>query len=56
MAFSLTSMFRRSERNRVLTDLMKYDDHLLRDIGLTRADLANMRAGRRHTTPSRGHE
>jgi len=56
MAFSLTSMFRRSERKRVLSDLMKYDDHLLRDIGLTRADLANMRAGRQHTTPSRGHE
>ena len=39
MAFSLTSMFRRSQRKRVLTDLMKFDDHLLRDIGLTRADL-----------------
>ncbi|WP_082434647.1 DUF1127 domain-containing protein [Devosia sp. A16] len=56
MAFSLTSMFRRAERKRVLTDLMKFDDHLLRDIGLTRGDLAAMRAGRHHTTPRRGHE
>ena len=56
MAFSLTSMFRRSERKRVLTDLMKFDDHLLRDIGLTRTDLAVMRAGRHHASPSRGHE
>ena len=29
MAFSLTSMFRRAERKRVFTDLMKFDDHLL---------------------------
>jgi uncharacterized protein YjiS (DUF1127 family) len=56
MAFSLTSMFRRSQRKRVLTDLMKFDDHLLRDIGLTRTDLAVMRSGRHHTSPSRGHE
>lgn len=56
MAFHLTSLFRRSERKRVLTDLMKFDDHLLRDIGLTRTDLALMRSGRHHTSPSRGHE
>ena len=56
MAFSLTSMFRRSQRMRVLTDLMKFDDHLLRDIGLTRTDLAVMRSGRHHVSPSRGHE
>lgn len=56
MAFSLTSMFRRSQRQRVLADLMKFDDHLLRDIGLTRTDLAVMRAGRPHASPSRGHE
>lgn len=55
MAFSLTSLFRRAERKRVLTDLMKFDDHLLRDIGLTRGDLANMRTSR-HNSPSRGHE
>ena len=53
--FDLTSFFRRAERKRVLTDLMKFDDHLLRDIGLTRGDLALMRANRRGS-PSRGHE
>ncbi|MDC9825970.1 DUF1127 domain-containing protein [Devosia sp. ZB163] len=51
----LTTLFRRAERKRVLTDLMKFDDHLLRDIGLTRTDLAMMRANR-HPSPSRGHE
>ena len=51
----LTSLFRRSERKRVLSDLMKYDDHLLRDIGLTRTDLAIMRSNRRYS-PARGHE
>ena len=51
----LTTLIRRAERKRVLTDLMKFDDHLLRDIGLTRADLAMMRANR-HASPSRGHE
>jgi uncharacterized protein YjiS (DUF1127 family) len=56
MAFSLTSMFRRHERKRVYTDLLKFDDHLLRDIGLSRGDLAAMRAGRHHSTPSRGYE
>ena len=53
--FEMTSIFRRAERKRVLTDLMKFDDHLLRDIGLTRGDLALMRANRL-ATPSRGHE
>lgn len=56
MAFSLTSMFRRAERKRVVTDLMKFDDHLLRDIGLTRGDLAAMRSGRDHRSTPRGHE
>jgi uncharacterized protein YjiS (DUF1127 family) len=51
----LSSLFRRAERKRVLTDLMKYDDHLLRDIGLTRTDLALMHANRRYA-PTRGHE
>jgi uncharacterized protein YjiS (DUF1127 family) len=51
----LKTLFRRAERHRVLTDLMNADDHLLRDIGLTRSDLAEMRANRR-PTPSRGHE
>ena len=49
------ALFKRAERRRVFTDLMKFDDHLLRDIGLTRGDLAMMRANR-HPSPSRGHE
>lgn len=56
MAFGLSSLFRRSDRKRVLTDLMKFDDHLLRDIGLTRGDLVAMRSSRHRSSPSRGHE
>jgi uncharacterized protein YjiS (DUF1127 family) len=52
----LSALFRRAERNKVLSDLLKLDDHLLRDIGLTRADLTRMRQGRHHASPSRGHE
>ncbi len=53
----LSTLFRRAERNKTLSDLMKLDDHLLRDIGLTRADLTlMMRQSRHHTSPSRGHE
>lgn len=50
----LTTWFRRAERNRTLSDLLKLDDHLLRDIGLTRTDISAMRSGRRHA--SRAHE
>ncbi|WP_299643743.1 DUF1127 domain-containing protein [Devosia sp.] len=56
MAFHLTSLFRRSEHKRVLGDLMKLDDYLLRDIGLTRTDLAQMRSGRNQRSRSSGHE
>ena len=35
----LTSLRRRSEKRRMYADLMQLDNHLLRDIGLTRADL-----------------
>lgn len=51
-----SNLFRRAERNRALSDLLKLDDHLLRDIGLTRTDVTAMRQGRPHTSPSRGHE
>lgn len=50
-----SSLFRRAERNKVLGDLMKLDDHLLRDIGLTRSDLAVMR-GRRNRRSVPTHE
>jgi uncharacterized protein YjiS (DUF1127 family) len=49
------ALFKRAERKRVFSDLMKFDDHLLRDIGLTRGDLALMR-NHRYPSPSRDHE
>jgi uncharacterized protein YjiS (DUF1127 family) len=51
----ISSLFRKAERKRVLTDLLGFDDRLLRDIGLTRTDLALMRTNRM-PTPGRGHE
>lgn len=35
----LTTLLRRSEKRRMYADLMQLDDYLLRDIGLSRADL-----------------
>ena len=35
----LTTLLRRSEQRRMYANLMQLDDYLLRDIGLTRADL-----------------
>jgi uncharacterized protein YjiS (DUF1127 family) len=52
----LSGLFRRAERNKALSDLLKLDDHLLRDIGLTRTDVTAMRHSRHHASPSRGHE
>ena len=34
-----SSLFERSSKRRAYADLLKLDDHLLRDIGLTRADI-----------------
>jgi uncharacterized protein YjiS (DUF1127 family) len=51
-----STLFRRAERAKVLSDLLKLDDHLLRDIGLTRTDISAMRNGRHPRSPSRGHE
>ena len=42
----LSALFRRAERNKTLSDLMKLDDHLLRDIGLTRGDVRQLMNGR----------
>jgi len=53
---NLSSLFRRAERKRALSDLLKLDDHLLRDIGLTRADLTQMRNRPSYRSPGRGHE
>jgi uncharacterized protein YjiS (DUF1127 family) len=43
----LSSLLRRAEKRRAYTDLLKLDDHLLRDIGITRSDLHQMMAGSR---------
>lgn len=53
-----TSLFRRAERRRSYTDLLQLDDHLLRDIGVTRSDLHLMMNGARtgHGRGNRGHE
>jgi uncharacterized protein YjiS (DUF1127 family) len=54
--FNFSGMLRRVERNRTLSDLLKLDDHLLRDIGLTRTDVFEMRRGRRNASMTRDHE
>jgi uncharacterized protein YjiS (DUF1127 family) len=41
-----TSLVRRSQRRKVYADLMRLDDHILRDIGLTRQDVTDMMSGR----------
>ena len=41
------SLFRRSAKQRTFADLLRMDDHLLRDIGLTRSDLHLMATGSR---------
>lgn len=51
----ISNLFRNAERKRVLGDLMMFDDRMLRDIGLTRTDIALMRS-KRVPTPGRGHE
>lgn len=51
----LSSLFRRAEKRRAYTDMLRLDDHLLRDIGLNRSDLHDMMAGTRtaHTKSNR---
>lgn len=45
-----SSIFRSSGRRRIYADLLQLDDHLLRDIGLTRADVRDMVATRGQKT------
>lgn len=54
----LSSLIRRAEKRRAYTDLLRLDDHLLRDIGLNRGDLHQMIAGTRtaHTKGNRTHD
>ena len=58
MAFDFSTLFRRSAQRKTFSDLMKLDDHLLRDIGLTRSDLHTMMSGSRTARPRKvhGHE
>ena len=42
----IADLFRRSERRRSYANLLQLDDHLLRDIGLTRGDVRQLMNGR----------
>ena len=50
-----SSLIRRSQRRKVYADLMRLDDHILRDIGLTRRDVHDMISGR-GSKVTRAHE
>lgn len=58
MAFNLATLFRRTSERNALYDLQRLDDHLLRDIGLTRTDVQKLMAGQRTAHGRRvfGHE
>jgi uncharacterized protein YjiS (DUF1127 family) len=51
----LTSLLRRSEQHKAYSDLLQLDDHLLRDIGLTRSGIHKALAGARSRS-IRAHE
>ncbi|HHY50909.1 MAG TPA: DUF1127 domain-containing protein [Alphaproteobacteria bacterium] len=57
MANVFSALFRRAtERRKVYADLLRLDDHLLNDIGLTRADVHAMMSGSSRTRTVRWHE
>jgi len=58
MTSYFTSLLRRSAQRKTYADLLKLDDHLLADIGLTRSDLHLMMTGSRtaHTATMFAHE
>ena len=53
--YLLSSLFRRTARHRAVASLMALDDRILADIGLTRADLYEMKGTARPRT-IRSHE
>ena len=55
MASIFSTLFRRAERQKTYTDLLQLDDHLLRDIGISRTDLHLVKSGRSIRT-TRTHE
>jgi uncharacterized protein YjiS (DUF1127 family) len=52
----LSTIFRGSARRRAYDDMMALDDHLLRDIGVARADIAATLRARHRTPVARTHE
>ena len=52
MTTLFTSLFRRPEGHTRYADLLQLDDHLLHDIGLTRADVRVMMMAARATRKS----
>lgn len=43
----ISSLLRRADRRRAYVNLLQLDDHLLRDIGISRTDLHQMMNGSR---------
>jgi uncharacterized protein YjiS (DUF1127 family) len=54
----IASLLRRSKERRTYASLLDMDEHLLRDIGLSRSDIHLMMNGTRtaHTKGHRAHE
>lgn len=50
------TLVRRSDRHRAYTDLLALDDRLLRDIGVSRADVRSMMRGRNGAHRLSAHE
>ena len=50
------SLFRTRERRRTYSDMMQLDEHLLRDIGVTRSDLFSLVNDQRARRKTRDHE
>lgn len=52
----LSTLFRHVDRRRAYADLLALDAHLLRDIGVSRADLRGMMRGRNGAHRLSAHE
>jgi len=52
----ISNLLRRSERRRTYANLLRLDDHLLRDIGLSRGDVHQLMAGRSAPSRAIAHE
>lgn len=52
----LSSLFQRTSRRQAYVNLLHLDDHLLRDIGLSRGDVHQMMRGRTAPSRARTHE